>query len=88
MYVSSWDRGRFMKNFRFNTICNITQELQELYRETIVPVGSSASLCDKISSIAVKSCIKGKSRFYQLATCDFLYLIYNTYIAWLNANLW
>ena len=31
MYVngSFLDRSRFMKNFRFDTICNITQELQE-----------------------------------------------------------
>ncbi len=29
---SWWDRGRFMKNFRFNTICNITQEPQQLQR--------------------------------------------------------
>ena len=27
---SWWDRGHFMKKFRFNTICNITQEPQEL----------------------------------------------------------
>ncbi len=32
MYDGSWDRGRFMKNFRFNTIYNITQEPQELLR--------------------------------------------------------
>ena len=45
MYGSSWDRGRFMKNFRFDTIYNITQELQDLHRfNIIVPVGSSASL--------------------------------------------
>ena len=25
MYGSSWDRCRFMKNFRFDTICNITR---------------------------------------------------------------
>ena len=42
--LSSWDRGRFMKNFRFDTIHNITQEPQELYRDSIVSVGSSASL--------------------------------------------
>ncbi len=34
--------GRFMKNFRFNTISNITQETQELQRY-IVSVGSSIS---------------------------------------------
>ncbi len=32
MYVSSWDTGRFVKNFRFNTIGNVIQELQELQR--------------------------------------------------------
>ena len=31
---SSSDRGGFMKNFRFKTICNITQELQDLQRST------------------------------------------------------
>ena len=30
MYGSSWERGRFMKNFRFNTSYNFTQESQEL----------------------------------------------------------
>ncbi len=43
MYGNSRDRGRFMKSFRFDTICNITQEPQEL-QNSIVPVGSSASL--------------------------------------------
>ena len=32
MYCSSWKRGNFVKNFRFDTICNITQEPQELHR--------------------------------------------------------
>ncbi len=31
MYGSSWDRG-FMKNFHCDTICNITQEPQELQK--------------------------------------------------------
>ncbi len=41
MYAnSSWDRGHFMEDFYFESICNITQEPQELE----VPVDSSASL--------------------------------------------
>ena len=39
--VTSCDGGDFMKNFRFNTICNVSQEPQELQ---IVPVGSSPNL--------------------------------------------
>ncbi len=35
--------GRFM-NFRFDSICNITQEPQQLYRDSIAPVDSLASL--------------------------------------------
>ncbi len=31
-FGSSLDGGRFMKNFRFDTICNITQESQEIQR--------------------------------------------------------
>ncbi len=30
MVVDKIYSGRFMKNFRFNTICNITQEPQEV----------------------------------------------------------
>ncbi len=30
MHVSSSDRGCFMKNFRFDSICNISQEQQEV----------------------------------------------------------
>ncbi len=44
-----------------NTICNITQEPQELHRY-IVPVGSSASLLSKVISV------NEKSFFDQLAT--------------------
>ncbi len=32
MYGSWWDRDPIMKNFRFNTICNITQKPKELQR--------------------------------------------------------
>ncbi len=35
MHCISSDRGRFMKNFRFDTICN------KIYKDTIVPVGLS-----------------------------------------------
>ncbi len=45
MYTTSWDKGLFMKNFRFETICNITQEPSHMTgRNLIVPVGSSVSL--------------------------------------------
>ena len=43
MVYSSCNRGRFMKNFSVQTICNNTQEPQD--QQTFnVPVGSSASL--------------------------------------------
>ena len=47
------DEIRFMKNFRFNIICNITQEPQELHRYIRAwrLIGKSAV----ISSIAIKS---------------------------------
>ncbi len=32
MLGSSWESGHFMKNFRSNSICNITQDSQELQR--------------------------------------------------------
>ncbi len=39
------DSGRFMKNFRFNTICNITQDPQELRR------------CNRVCRFIVKSAV-------------------------------
>ena len=39
MYGGSWDRGCFMKNFHFDTICNIYSGTG--LRDSIVPVGSS-----------------------------------------------
>ena len=48
MYDGSWNRGGFVKNFHFNifnTICNITQEPQELQRFNCV--------CGSISKFAV-----------------------------------
>ncbi len=46
-----------MKNFRFNTICNITQEPQELqrYNRACRFIGKSTDYCDKMSSGAIKS---------------------------------
>ena len=41
-YGSSLYKYRFMKNFRFDTNCNIIQEQQEL--QIYISVGSSASL--------------------------------------------
>ncbi len=42
MYGSSCDKSRFMKNFRFDTICNILGNHKN-YRDTIVPLNSSAT---------------------------------------------
>ncbi len=62
-------RGRFMKNFRFNTICNITHEPQELqiYNRARRFIGKSAvikshQLLSKVTSINMGSL------FNQLAT--------------------
>ena len=50
MYGGPWDSGGFMKNFRFDTICNIAQELQR-FSCACGFIGKS----DVILSIAVKS---------------------------------
>ena len=72
MYGSSWDMGRFMKNFRSGTICNITQEPQRLQRYNYACgfIGKSAvikyhHLLSKVLSINVKS------SFDQLATASY-----------------
>ena len=58
-----------MKKFRFDTICNITQEQQELYGDPTVSVCSSAMFVIKYHQLLSKTIsIKGKSRFDQLAT--------------------
>ncbi len=66
MYGNFWDRGHFMKNFHFDTICNISREPQELqYRDSIVPAGSLAhksavikyqQLLSKVTSSNRQSC--------------------------------
>ncbi len=61
--------GRFMKNFRFNTICNITQEPQELqrYNHACRFIGKSAVIkCHQLLSKVTS--INRKSLFDQLAT--------------------
>ncbi len=40
----SWDKGRFMKNFRFNTFCNITYEPQELFKCACRFIGKFAAI--------------------------------------------
>ena len=40
-YDSSWDRGRFIKNFRFDTICKNIQEPQELHNCACEFIGKS-----------------------------------------------
>ncbi len=44
-----------MKNFRFNTICNITQEPQELERYNRACRFIGLVCCDKMSSGAIKA---------------------------------
>ncbi len=62
MVVDEVLRGRFMKNFRFNTICNITQEPQELqrYNRACRFIGKSAvmkrhQLLSKVTSVNRRS---------------------------------
>ncbi len=62
-------RGRFMKNFRFNTICNITQEPKELqrYNHACRFIGKSAVIkCHQVLSKITS--INRRSLFDQLAT--------------------
>ncbi len=40
-------RGRFMKNFRFDTICNITQEPQKLQEVLLCLWVYQRAFCDK-----------------------------------------
>ncbi len=61
--------GRFMKNFRFNTICNITQEPQELQRHNCACrfIGKSAVIkCHQLLSKVTS--INSRSLFDQFAT--------------------
>ena len=46
-----------MKNFRFDTICNITQDPHELQRSNCACwfIGVWHVCCDKMPSIAIKS---------------------------------
>ena len=57
MYGGSWDKGRFMKDFRFDTICNITREPQEVqrYNKCLRVV-----CCDKVLKVVI---INGKVSF-------------------------
>ncbi len=72
MYGSFRDRGRFMKNFHFNTICNIstqdsgTTTITEIYKMCLCV--HRQVCCDKIPSIVNSKIIYGKLRFDQLAT--------------------
>ena len=69
IYGSFWHRGRFMKTFRFDTICNITQEPQALLILNCACgfIGKSALI--KYQQLLSKVIgINGKSRFDQLAT--------------------
>ena len=58
-----------MKNFRLDTIRNITQEPQELKRDSVVPVGSPASvLLLNIINCCQNLIVLTWSLFDQLAT--------------------
>ena len=68
-YGSSWDSGRFMKNFHFDSICNITQDSQDLqqYNCACGFIHKSAVIkCHQLLSKAIS--INRKSHFDQLAT--------------------
>ncbi len=68
-YGSSWHRGRFMKNFRSDTICNITQEPQELERYNCACGFICKSAVTKFPQLLIKvTGINGNSHFDQLAT--------------------
>ncbi len=66
MYGCSCDKGRFMENFRFDTIYKITQEPQQLQKYNCK---SGVIKCLQLSSKVKR--IKGKSRFDQLAAAFF-----------------
>ncbi len=70
-YGSSCDRGRFMKNFRFETLCNITQESQDPQTFNCACGFIGKSAVTKYHQLLSKvQCINGKSRFDQLATAS------------------
>ena len=48
MYVSSWDRGRFMKNYVSTLFATLIRNHKN-YRDTIVSAGSSPSLLSSLS---------------------------------------
>ncbi len=61
--------GRFMKNFRFNTICNIAQEPQELQRYNRACRFNGKSAVIKCYQLLSKiTIINRRSLFDQLAT--------------------
>ncbi len=62
-----------MKNFRFDTICNITQEPQELQRFNLYPLVYRQVCCETISPIAVKSYFKYQwVSIFRLVSSSFL----------------
>ena len=64
--------GCFMKNFLFDTICNITQESQELYTKIqlcLWVLGKSAVM--KYHQMYQRLIFNGKSHINQLVTASF-----------------
>ena len=64
MHGSSCDRGRFMKKtFRFDTICNTTQEPQELHR---LKCACGFSIADKTLYVLTENRISTNNMYQQL----------------------
>ncbi len=86
MYGISKDRGRLMKTFRLDTICNISQEPQELQKFNYACrfIGEAVIKYHKLLSKVTS--IDGKPRVDQLATAststppqqDYFYLFFST----------
>ncbi len=72
IYGSSWDKGCFMKNVCFDTICNITQEPQELHRYDCVCGFIRKSVVIKYPLLSKVISINVKSHFEQVAIYSFL----------------
>ncbi len=71
MYGNSWDEVGFVKNCRFDTIINITQEPQALHRFKCACVFIDKSTMIKYHQLLSNVLrLYGKSRFAQLATAS------------------
>ena len=76
-----------MKNFSFNTIYNIVQEPQELHRFNNVPVDLSASLLNKISSIAFRPVSSSFLIYLSLIFKHAIYLFMEVVVHYIIQNI-